>query len=55
MGDPYIIWSPNKDDVGSDHVCGRNDECKHLGAEWWGSKGPAGGPQDYPHDAPAWL
>ncbi|KAI1172802.1 hypothetical protein F4777DRAFT_581564 [Nemania sp. FL0916] len=53
-GDRYTMWSPNKDEVGSGHVCGRNDRCKQTGNEFWGStkdtKAPPGGPRPYPSD-----
>ena len=55
-GDPYPIWSLNKNEKGGGYVCARDDECQGNGDVWWGhtwnASPPAGGPQNYPFDEP---
>lgn len=59
IGEPFIIWSPNNNDLGSDAICARNAECHNTGFEFEGefskTGGVPGGPREYPDDKKPWL
>ncbi|CAP65758.1 uncharacterized protein PODANS_7_445 [Podospora anserina S mat+] len=47
-GDPFILWSPNANNVGSEYYCVRNTCRAGKGDNWW-DKSPSrpGGPRDW--------
>ncbi|KAH7127871.1 hypothetical protein B0J13DRAFT_453966 [Dactylonectria estremocensis] len=52
---PIVITSPNKNEVGSGSICGRNEQCHTKGHSYWnnmerqnGGVTVAGGPQEWP-------
>lgn len=46
VGAPYVLWSPNSRDIGSEYYCvvGRQ-YCRNNGDRWLETDGPAGGPR----------
>lgn len=48
-GDPFVVTSPNKAQVGSGYVCAKNDKCKSKGHYFWADhKDVKGAAQQYP-------
>lgn len=42
--EPYVIKSPNKNNIGGGYYCVTGGACRNIGAHYWNNNGRAGGP-----------